>query len=63
MDLNKIENLKKMPLIETQIKLSKDGKYMVHKTVITDIKPTNYYEKVMEGTLEEDKLESEQVVA
>ena len=53
MDLNKIDNLKNMPLIETQLKKSKDGKYIVHKTVITDIKPYNYVDKVMKAELKE----------
>lgn len=36
------------PIVETHIGMSKDRKYIIHKTVITDIKPTKYYEKVME---------------
>lgn len=36
------------PILETHITKSKDGKYLIHKTVITDIKPVKYYEKVME---------------
>jgi len=63
MDLNKIESLKNMPLIETQIKKSKDGKYMVHKTVITDIKPTTYYERIMEGKESELNTTENEVAA
>jgi len=36
------------PIIETQIRLSKDEKFVIHRTVIIDIKPVKYYEKVME---------------
>lgn len=36
------------PILETHITKSKDGKYIIHKTVITDIKPVKYYEKIME---------------
>ena len=45
----KLEQLKKMPAIQSVIFKSKDGKFMVHKTTITDIKPVNYYETVLEN--------------
>jgi conjugal transfer ATP-binding protein TraC len=35
------------PKLETQICLSKDGKYVIHRTIITDIKPIAYMEKVL----------------
>ncbi len=35
------------PKLETQISLSRDGKYVIHKTIITDIKPIAYMEKVL----------------
>lgn len=37
------------PIVETKLGVSKDGKYVIHKTVITDIKPVKYWEKVVEG--------------
>ena len=36
------------PIVETQLSMSKDKKYVIHKTIITDIKPVKYWEKVME---------------
>jgi len=45
----KIEQLKKQPIIETVIKKSEDGAWVVHQTVITDIKPMAYFEKVLEN--------------
>ena len=45
----KLVQLKKMPAIQTAIFKSKDGKFMVHKTTITDIKPVNYYQTVIEA--------------
>jgi len=39
--------LKSMPKVEFIARKSKDGKYMIHKTVFTDIKPIAYYEKVL----------------
>tara|TARA_Y100000034_G_scaffold114516_1_gene150715 strand:+ start:559 stop:726 length:168 start_codon:yes stop_codon:yes gene_type:complete len=44
----KFEN--KGPILETQISKSKDGKYVIHRTVITDIKPVAYFEKVFAST-------------
>ena len=35
------------PNIETQIQKSKDGKWIIHRTIITDIKPVGYFEKVL----------------
>lgn len=54
---NKEEQLKKMPQIETKLTKSKDGRFLIHKTVITSIKPIAYYEKVLE---ESEVIESEQ---
>lgn len=47
------EKLDKMPLIESNIFKSKSGDYVIHRTVITDIRPTSYYEKVMESEPQE----------
>jgi hypothetical protein len=43
----KIEQLQRQPIIETTISKTKDGKWVVFKTTITDIKPVKYYEKVL----------------
>jgi len=45
----KIEQLMKQPVIETTVQKSKDGKWVVFKTVIRDIKPVTYYEKVLQA--------------
>ncbi len=49
------EQLKRMPIVETKILKSQDGRFLVHKTVITDIKPVEYYRVV----LEKDSAEAE----
>ncbi|MBT5424311.1 hypothetical protein HOK76_07475 [archaeon] len=36
------------PIVESKVMKSKDGRYIIHKTVITDIKPINYYKKVFD---------------
>ena len=46
-------NVRKMPIIEEKIQKSADGKFIVHKTVITWIKPVGYYEKVLSGPAED----------
>jgi hypothetical protein len=55
----KEEQLKNMPLIESKITRSKDGKFMIHKTTITTIKPTEYYKVVMNAPVEETVTDSE----
>ena len=55
---NKEEQLRKQPIIESKYFLSEDKKYLVHKTITTDIKPLAYMEKVLIGKeVEEDELE------
>lgn len=43
----KMEQLNKMPVVETSVAKSSDGKWVIHRTTITDIKPVSYMEKVM----------------
>lgn len=43
----KIEQLNKQPIVESSIAKSQDGKWIVHRTTITDLKPVSYMEKVM----------------
>jgi hypothetical protein len=45
----KEEQLRKMPLIESKVLKSKDGKYVIHRTTITTIRPVAYFEKVLES--------------
>ena len=45
----KEEQLRRMPLIKTQVFKSKSGKLLVHRTTITDVKPIDYYQKVFES--------------
>jgi hypothetical protein len=44
----KIEQLKNQPIIETQTTKSEDGRWILHRTTILDIKPVSYMEKVLE---------------
>lgn len=45
----KIEQLNKQPIIETSIQVSEDKKWIVYKTIITDIKPVSYLQKVLDS--------------
>jgi len=40
---------KNEPIIETQISKSRDGRWVIHKTIITDIKPVTYFEQVLKS--------------
>ncbi len=44
---NKTKEFENKPIVETQLSTSKDKRYVIHKTIITDIKPVKYWEKVM----------------
>jgi len=43
----KIEELNEQPAIETNMNLSKDGRWFIHRTTITTIKPRKYVNKVL----------------
>ena len=45
----RVEQLQKAPIVESSIHKSQDGKWVLHRTTITDIKPVNYMEKVMQA--------------
>lgn len=57
----KMQHLMKMPYIETWVSKSKDGKWIVNKTTITSIKPTKYFEAVLNNEGEEEVNVSEEV--
>ena len=43
----KLEQLKRMPIVESVVTKSEDGQWVLHKTIITDIRPVGYFEKVL----------------
>lgn len=53
------EILKRMPLIESSFQKSKNGKFVIHKTVITTIRPVAYFEKIVqnEGTMDDSEVQ------
>ncbi len=68
----KEQQLKDMPLIQSRIKTSKNGKFVIQQTVITTIRPIEYYKAVIanagkpsEAPISEDELmieEGEQMI-
>jgi hypothetical protein len=48
----KEEQLKRMPTVDFNVYKSKDGRFLIHKTTITDIKPFAYYKKIVENPTE-----------
>ena len=55
----KEQQLRRMPVIQTRFSKSKDGKYLIHQTTITTIRPIAYFEKVIasEGTIEQTEVQ------
>ena len=47
----KLEQLNKMPIIESTVGKSDDGKWVIQRTIITSIKPIKYFEKMLEPNL------------
>lgn len=60
----KEDQLRKMPLIQSRIKASKNGKYIISQTVITSIKPIEYYNAVLANTVKvtEEPLEDDELM-
>ncbi len=57
--------LKQMPIIKTRVLKSNDGKWLIHKTEITHIKPMSYYKAIFDNTVEvsEERIEDELAAA
>ena len=41
---------KNTPIVETRIAKSEDKNWIIHQTIITDIKPIGYLKKVLEDS-------------
>ena len=57
------EHLKKMPIIENKITTSRNGRFLIHRTIITHIMPTDYYRAVLANAVKvtEEDLTDEQI--
>jgi hypothetical protein len=56
-------HLKKMPIIESKITTSKNGRFLIHRTIITHIMPTDYYRAVLSNAVkvEEEELSDKDI--
>ncbi|MFA5856195.1 MAG: hypothetical protein WC867_02485 [Candidatus Pacearchaeota archaeon] len=45
------------PILKTSIRMSNDGKWLIHETIIVDIKPINYIEKCINSEPNQNKEE------
>ena len=43
--------LRKMPIIQSRVKASRNGRYLIQQTVITNVKPVEYYQAVLANTV------------
>ena len=50
-DMDKLIN---MPVIKTSVIRSKSGRFIIHRTEITDIRPVKYYDKMLTDAVFED---------
>lgn len=59
----KEEQLRKMPIIESKITTSKNGRFLIHRTIITHIMPIDYYRAILSNTVkvEEEDLTDEEI--
>lgn len=53
--------LKQMPIIKTRVSKSKDGKWLIHTTEITHIKPMAYYKAILDNNVQvtEERIDDE----
>ncbi|MBN1645695.1 hypothetical protein JW868_01510 [Candidatus Woesearchaeota archaeon] len=49
------EIVRRMPIIESRISRSKNGRYLIHKTILTHIKPMAYYEAIIANSVKVDE--------
>lgn len=48
----KEQQLKKMPIIQSRIKASRNGRYIIQQTVITNVKPIEYYNAILANNVQ-----------
>jgi len=60
MKTKETDKMSRMPIIQTKISRSEDGMFVIHKTIITDIKPVEYYEAVIARPVKDFVTEEEE---
>lgn len=61
--MKNIDYLKKVPLIQTKIRRIKDTNLILHQTIISDIRPIEYYEAALDKDDETLEVSIDKVVA
>ena len=58
-------HLKKMPIIESKITASKNGRFLIHRTIITHIMPSDYYRAILANAVKvtEEELSDDEISA
>lgn len=54
------KKLKNMPIIETKFQKSKDGAFIIQRTIISVIRPTAYYEAIVADKQTSEELFNEE---
>jgi hypothetical protein len=49
----KLEQLRRMPLIESKVFKTPDDRWIVHRTIISQVKPVEYYKAILENEAED----------
>jgi hypothetical protein len=49
----KLEQLRNMPLIESKVFKTPDARYIVHRTIISQVKPVEYYKAILDNESED----------
>ena len=59
----KEDKMKKMPIIENKITMSKNGRFLLHRTIITHIMPSDYYRALLSNAIkcDEEDLSDEDI--
>lgn len=52
-----MDKLVNMPIIKTTVIRSKSGRFIIHRTEITDIRPVKYYDKMLNDAVFDDNEE------
>jgi hypothetical protein len=45
------------PIIENKISISKNGRYLIHRTIIIDITPSDYYRALLSNAIQVEEKE------
>ena len=55
--------MKEQPLIEHKVTTSRNGRFLIHRTIITHIMPTDYYRAILANSIKvtEEELTDDEI--